>query len=251
MLYFATVIALCGVALAGPITMGGGPIPLKGLEPMESDCVTQCVAEFRSETVNVEFAKTTDYGSQLVNLNKTCRAFEEGQACIAKCNTFENPLDIPAMRVMCDDGRRAEVAKHETCYTDKREHVNMICDEKCGAHLISPVDFDGKRRKPTLEETATACTRSRCHATCSRDSYIELCAQTDPEAGLYLQQFFIEVLDAVNQGLQQAGLMPFVLKTLPKECHVMFSPLEFFGLGSAPVSNDQQRTPVGFFEIGQ
>jgi len=242
-MHFATVIALFGVALAGPIQ-------LKGLEPMESECVSQCTAEFRSATVNVEFAKTTDYGGQLVNLNKTCKAVEEGQACIAKCQTSDNSLDIPALRVMCDENRRAEVAMHETCYMEKREHVNMICDEKCGAHLISPVDFNGNRRKPTKEETATACTRSRCHATCSRDSYIELCAQTDPEAGLYLQQFFIEVLDAVNQGLQQAGLMPFVIKTLPKECHVMFKPLEFFGLGSTPVSNDEQR-PNGFFEIGE
>jgi hypothetical protein len=152
---------------------------------------------------------------------------------------------------MCDDRRRAEVAMHETCYMEKRDHVNMICDEKCGAHLMATVDFDGKPRKPTLQETAIACTRSRCHATCSRDSYIELCAQTDPEAGLYLQQFFIEVLDAVNQGLEQAGLMPFVMKTLPKECHIMFKPLEFFGLGSAHVSNDQQRSPIGFFEIGE
>jgi len=241
MLYFATVIALFSVALAGPIE-------LKGLEPMESDCVTQCTAEFRSATVNVEFAKTTDYGFQLVNLNKTCRAVEESQVCIAKCGIFENPLDVPAMRVMCDPRRRAEVTKHETCYTEKREHVNMICDEKCGAHLISQVDYDGRPRKPTLQETATACTRSRCHATCSRDSYIELCAQTDPEAGLYLQQFFIEVLDSVNQGLQQAGLMPFVMQKLPKECHIMFKPLEFFGLGSAPAN--EQRT-IGFFEISE
>jgi len=243
MMYFATVIALFGVALAGPIQ-------LKGLEPMESDCVMQCTSEFHSATKSVEFAKTTDYGFQLVNLNKTCRAVADGQTCIAKCKTLENPLDIPALRVMCDDRRRAEVAMHETCYIEKREHVNMICDEKCGAHLMSPVDFDGKPRKPTLAETATACTRSRCHATCSRDSYIELCAQTDPEAGLYLQQFFIEVLDAVNQGLQQAGLMPFVMNKLPKECHIMFKPLEFFGLGSAPVSNDEHRSPIGFFEIG-
>jgi len=241
MFYFATIIALFSVALAGPIE-------LKGLEPMESDCVTQCTAEFRSATVNVEFAKTTDYGSQLVNLDKTCRAVAESQACIAKCGISDNPLDVPAMRVMCDPRRRAEVAKHEPCYSEKREHVNMICDEKCGAHLISPVDYDGKPRKPTLQETAIACTRSRCHATCSRDSYIELCAQTDPEAGLYLQQFFIEVLVSVNQGLQEAGLMPFVMQKLPKECHVMFKPLEFFGLGSAPVN--EQKT-VGLFEIGE
>jgi len=244
MMYFATVIALFGVALAGPIQ-------LKGLDPMESDCVMQCNGEFRSATVNVEFAKTTDYGGQLVNLNKTCRAVEDGQACIAKCKTRANPLDIPALRVMCDNRRRAEVAMHETCYIEKREHVNMICDEKCGPHLISRVDFDGKPRKATLQETATACARSRCHATCSRDSYIELCAETDPEAGLYLQQFFIEVLDAVNQGLEQAGLIPYVMKTLPKECHVMFKPLEFFGLGSAPLSNDEQRSLLGFFEIGE
>lgn len=244
MMYFATVIALFSVALAGPIQ-------LKGLEPMESECVTECTAEFRSATVNVEFAKTTDYGAQLVNLNNTCRAVEEGQACLAKCQTSDNTLDIPALRVMCDDNRRAEVAAHETCYTEKREHVNMICDEKCGAHLMSPVDSDGKRRKPTKEETATACARSQCHATCSRDSYTELCAQTDPEAGLYLQQFFIEVLDAVNQGLEQAGLMPYVLKTLPKECHMMFKPLEFFGLGSTPVSNDEQPSPIAFFGVGE
>jgi len=242
-MYFATVIALFGVALAGPIE-------LKGLEPMESDCVTQCTAEFRTATVNIEFAKTTDYGFQLVNLNNTCRAVEEAQACIAKCGTLDNPLDVPALRVMCDPRRRAEVAKHEVCYSEKREHVKMICDEKCGPHQISPVDYDGKPRKPTLQETAIACTRSRCHATCSRDSYLELCAQTDPEAGLYLQQFFIEVLDSVNQGLQQAGLMPFVIQKLPKECHVIFNPLEFFGMGSAPEANHRFGT-VGFFEIGQ
>lgn len=243
MLYFATVIALFGVALAGPIQ-------LKGLELMESDCITQCTAEFRTATVNVEFAKTTDYGFQLVNLNNTCRAVAEAEACVAKCNTMDNPLDVPALRVMCDPKRRAEVAKHETCYSEKREHVKMICDEKCGAHLVSPVDFDGRPRKPTLQETAIACTRSRCHAQCSRDSYIELCAQTDPEAGLYLQQFFIEVLESVNQGLQQAGLMPFVMQKLPQECHIMFNPLEFFGMGSAPGSNDRRGT-IGFFEIGQ
>jgi len=230
LLQFTAVAALLSVAVAGPI-------PLKGLESLVSDCVQQCTIDFRSATDNLEFAKTTDYGSQLINLNKTCIASEEGQACIKKCNIETNPLDIPALTVMCDERRRAEVASHQTCYEDNNEHVNMICDEKCGAHLMSHIDFDGKPRKPTMQETATACTRSRCHASCSRDAFGDLCKNTDPAAGLYLQQFFIEVLDAFNQGLAQQGLMPFVLQKMPKECHAMFSPLEFFGLGS-PVENE-------------
>jgi len=211
----------------------------------------QCVSKFGSATKNVEFAKTTNYGFQLVNLNNTCRAVAEGQACIAKCETLDNPLDIPAMRVMCDPRSRAEVAMHETCYMKELKLVDMICNEKCGAHLIKPVDFDGKPRKATRDETAIACKRSRCHATCSRDSYIELCSQTDPEAGLYLQQFFIDVLYAVNQGLEESGLMPYVKKTLPKECHIMFKPLEFFNVGLTSVSNDQERAPIGFFDVAQ
>jgi len=245
-LYFTAIVALVAAAAAGPIS-SSGPITLKGLEPMESDCVQQCSFDFRSATVNVEFAKTTDYGSQLINLNKTCKAVEDAQECIEKCHTANNPLDIPAMNVMCDGSRRAEVALHEACYIDNSEHVNMICDEKCGAHLMSPVDFNGKPKKPTMQETATACTRSRCHATCSRDAFTELCKNTDPAAGLYLQQFFIEVLDAVNQGLEENGLMPFVTRTLPKECHAMFKPLEFFGL-EPPVADGPV---VGFPEIGQ
>jgi hypothetical protein len=224
LLKFTAIVVLLGAAAAGPLT-------LKDLEPMENDCVHQCTIDFRSATVNVEFAKTTDYGSLLVNLNQTCKAVEDGQACLEKChNVGDNPFDIPALNVMCDETRRADVASHQVCYADNSEHVNMICDEKCGAHLMSPVDFNGRPRKPTLQETATACKRSRCHAACSRDAFTDLCKETDPAAGLYLQQFFIEVLDAVNRGLVEEGLMPFVLQRLPKECHAMFSPIEFFGL---------------------
>uniref|UniRef100_A0A914W4X6 Uncharacterized protein n=1 Tax=Plectus sambesii TaxID=2011161 RepID=A0A914W4X6_9BILA len=225
LLQFTAIAALFSLAVAAPIS-------LRGLEPMVSDCIQQCTADFHSATNNLEFAKTTDYGSQLINLNKTCKASEDGQACIKKCNIETNPLDIPALTVMCDERRRAEVASHQVCYEENNEHVNMICDEKCGAHLMSHVDSNGKPMKPTLQETATACTRSRCHASCSRDAFGELCKNTDPAAGLYLQQFFIEVLDAFNQGLEEQGLMPFVWEKMPKECHAMFSPLEFFGLGS-------------------
>jgi len=226
LLRFTAIVALFGAAVAGPIS-------LKGLAPIENDCVQQCMVDFRGATVNLEFAKTTDYGAQLVNLNATCQAVEDGHACIEKCHTVDSPLDIPALSVMCNENRRADVATHEACYADNYEHVNMICDEKCGAHLMSPADFNGKPRKPTLKETATACTRSRCHAGCSRDAFTELCKTTDPAAGLYLQQFFIEVLDAVNRGLAEEGLMPFVLQRLPKECHAMFSPMEFFDLEAA------------------
>jgi len=226
LLWFTAIVALLGVAVAGPIT-------LKGLESMDGDCVQQCLVDFRSLTVNLEFAKTTDYGWQLVHLNETCKAVEDGNACIEKCHTAVNPLDMPALNVMCDETRRAEMATHQTCYAENYKQVNMICDEKCGEHPITPVDSSGKPRKPTLQETATACTRSRCHAGCSRDTFTELCKTTDPAAGLYLQQYFIEVLDAVNRGLVEGGLMPFVLKKLPKECHVMFSPMEFFGIDTA------------------
>jgi len=237
MLCFAAFIALFGAAFAGPIM-------LKGMDLMESDCVQKCTIEFRSSTKHVEFAKVTDYGGQLVNLNKTCSAVAEGQACIEKCDVLVNPLDVPAMRVMCDDRRRAEVALHETCYIGNHKHVNMICDDKCGAHLTSPINSDGNPRKPTLEETATACTRSRCHATCSRDAFTKLCAETDPEAGPYLQQFFIEVLESFDQGLEQAGLIPYVKKTMPKECHIMLKPLQFFGLSdvSSVWQDEEDRT---------
>jgi hypothetical protein len=223
--FLIVIVALFGAATAGPLT-------LRGLEPIESDCVQQCTIDFRTATVNVEFAKMTDYGAQLVNLNKTCKSVAEGWACMERCHVAVNPLDIPALNIMCDGSRREEVAMHETCYADNYEHVSMICDEKCGAHLTTPHDIGGRPRKPTKQETATACTRSRCHASCSRDAFTELCKTTDPAAGLYLQQFFIEVLEAVNEGLVQEGLMPFVLERLPKECHAMFSPLEFFSFDS-------------------
>jgi hypothetical protein len=239
MLRFSAIVALLGAAAAGPIT-------LTGLASMESDCVQQCTIDFRTTTVNIEFAKTTDYGGLLVNLDKTCQGVADAQACIERCGTGTNPLDIPALTVMCDENRRAEVTSHKACYADNNGHVNMICDEKCGAHLMSPVNFGGKPRKPTKEETATACTRSRCHATCSRDAFTDLCKATDPAAGLYLQEFFVEVLDAVNRGLVQEGLFPFVTERLPKECHAMFSPLEFFGLGPASA----QDPPAGFVATG-
>lgn len=240
LLRFTAIVVLVAAAAAGPIT-------LKGLEPIESDCVQQCTIDFHSATVNIEFVRTTDYGSLLLNLNGTCKAVEEVQACIDKCNTPVNPVDIPALKVMCDESRRAEVASHETCYADNNKHVNMICDEKCGAHVMSPVSSGGKPMKPSLQEIATSCTRSRCHASCSRDAFTELCKATDPAAGLYLQEFFLEVLDAVNRGLVEEGLMPFVLRKLPKECHAMFSPLEFFGF-QPPT---EQPSAIEFTESGE
>lgn len=69
---------------------------------------------------------------------------------------------------------------------------------------------------------------AKCHARCSRDAFNELCRETDPEAGTFMQKFSEEILGALNDDLKQFGMRKLMKGIIPKECHFVFYPEQLF-----------------------
>uniref|UniRef100_A0A914WRV4 Chondroitin proteoglycan 4 domain-containing protein n=1 Tax=Plectus sambesii TaxID=2011161 RepID=A0A914WRV4_9BILA len=226
---------MIGLALTAVLLVGvsGSPM-LKNLQNLDSPCVTKCVSKVENMTLEVDFGKTTNYGKQLGDMDEMCTSMAEARDCVAKCNVPFNPFDMKTMKSICSEEKRAEMKKHSACYKDQGNATTERCNEMCGSMEESAGDLQGTvitinatkdfDLSSLFDSMGDVCTMAKCHARCNRDVFDELCRQSDPTAGSFMQQFTEDTLTAMNEDLTQFGMRKFMKGMLPKECHYMFSP---------------------------
>uniref|UniRef100_A0A914WQ11 Chondroitin proteoglycan 4 domain-containing protein n=1 Tax=Plectus sambesii TaxID=2011161 RepID=A0A914WQ11_9BILA len=225
---------MIGLALTAVLLVGvsGSPM-IKNLQNSDPPCVTKCASKFVNMTQEVEVGKIMNYGKQLGDMDEMCTSMAEARDCVAKCNVPFNPFDMKTMRAMCSEETRADLKKHSVCYKEQANATLERCTKMCGSieqmieHIKENVASNktyGFNPSAAFDSLGGMCTIAKCHARCSRDSFNELCRQSDPTAGSFMQQFTEDTLSAVNEDLNQLGMRKSMKDMLPKECHYMFSP---------------------------
>uniref|UniRef100_A0A914WU22 Uncharacterized protein n=1 Tax=Plectus sambesii TaxID=2011161 RepID=A0A914WU22_9BILA len=128
--------------------------------------------------------------------------------------------------------------KHSVCFKEQANATHERCNKMCGSMKEMAGDLQGTavslnrtnsfNLSELFDSMGGMCTIGKCHARCSRDSFNELCRQSDPTAGSFMQQFTEEIMSAMNEDLNQFGVRKMMNCILPKECHYMFNPAELF-----------------------
>uniref|UniRef100_A0A914WWT2 Chondroitin proteoglycan 4 domain-containing protein n=1 Tax=Plectus sambesii TaxID=2011161 RepID=A0A914WWT2_9BILA len=228
-----------GLALTAVLLVGvSGNSMFTSLQNMNSPCFKKCVDNGGNVTQAIDFSNTTNYGKQLGDLDNMCTSMAKSRDCVAKCNVPFNPFDMKTMRAMCSKDRRADFKKHSVCYKEQANATHERCNKMCGSMEKMAGDMQGKivstnrtngfNLSALFDSLGGICTIGKCHARCSRDSFNELCGQSDPTAGSFMQQFTEEILTAMNEDFNQFGMRKMMNCILPKECHYMFNPAELF-----------------------
>uniref|UniRef100_A0A914WMY5 Chondroitin proteoglycan 4 domain-containing protein n=1 Tax=Plectus sambesii TaxID=2011161 RepID=A0A914WMY5_9BILA len=228
-----------GMTLTAFLLLGvSGNSMFRSLQNMNSPCFKKCVDNGGNITHAINFRNTTDYAEQLGDMDEMCTSMAEARDCVAKCNVPFNPFDMKTMRSVCSEERRAEMKQHTACYKEQANATHERCNKMCGSMKEMTGDLQGTavslnrtnafNLSAIFDTLGGVCTIAKCHARCSRDSFGELCRQSDPTAGSFMQQFTEEVLTAMNEDLNQFGMRKMLNCILPKECHYMFKPTELF-----------------------
>uniref|UniRef100_A0A914UPE7 Uncharacterized protein n=1 Tax=Plectus sambesii TaxID=2011161 RepID=A0A914UPE7_9BILA len=217
-------LALTAVLLVGV----SGNLIFRSLQNNNTPCFTKCV----------DNGNTATYGKLFGNIDEICTSIAEARDCVAKCNVPFNPFDMKTVRSICSEERRADFKKHFVCYKEQIYATNERCNKMCGSigkmvgDMRRTVAFLNKREcfnvSALFDSMGEMCTTVKCYARCNRDSFNELCRQSDPTAGSFMQQFHEDTLTAMNEDLNQFGMRNFMKGILPKECHYMFNPAQLF-----------------------
>uniref|UniRef100_A0A914X139 Uncharacterized protein n=1 Tax=Plectus sambesii TaxID=2011161 RepID=A0A914X139_9BILA len=218
-----------GLALTAVLLVGvSGNSMFRSLQNLNTPCFKSCVDNGNSTI----FDELSD------DIDEMCTSMAEARDCVAKCNVPFNPFDMKTVRSICSEERRAEYKKHSVCYKEQTNATNERCNKMCGSTekmfedmqrtaitINAANDFDLSGHLDSLGEV---CTMAKCYARCSRDSFNELCRQSDPTAGSFIQQFNEDALTAMNEDLKEFGIREFMKGILPKECHYMLNPAQLF-----------------------
>uniref|UniRef100_A0A914WX01 Chondroitin proteoglycan 4 domain-containing protein n=1 Tax=Plectus sambesii TaxID=2011161 RepID=A0A914WX01_9BILA len=218
-----------GLALTALLLVGvSGDSMFRSLQNMNYPCLKKCIYN----------GKTTIDSDMLGDLDEMCTSMAEVRDCVAKCNVPFDLYGIKTLRAMCSTERRAEYKKHSVCYKEQANAFKERCNKMCGSSDKMVEDMQGMvaslnkaddfNFSMLFNSMGGMCTTVKCYARCSRDSFNELCRQSDPTAGSFIQQFNEDTLTAMNEDLNQFGMRNFMSGILPKECHYMFDPAQLF-----------------------
>uniref|UniRef100_A0A914WYG2 Chondroitin proteoglycan 4 domain-containing protein n=1 Tax=Plectus sambesii TaxID=2011161 RepID=A0A914WYG2_9BILA len=216
-----------GLALTAVLLVGvSGNSIFRSLQNMNYPCLKKCIDK----------GNTTIFDELFDDIDEICTSMVEARDCVAKCNVPFNPFDMKTVRSICSEERRAEMKKHSACYKDQGNATHERCNKMCGSTEKMFEDMQGMvaslnkaddfNFSTLFDSMGGMCTTAKCYARCSRESFNELCRQSDPTAGSFMQQFHEDTLTAMNEDLKEFGIREFMKGILPKECNYMFNPAQ-------------------------
>ncbi|TKR57452.1 hypothetical protein L596_030715 [Steinernema carpocapsae] len=207
-------------------------------------CVKQCMAKIVDSKLELNIAKTVDYGFYLQHLDQICEIVSESKACIDQCGINPNPFAMKHMTVMCTPEAMRTAMVFLPCMKEKGTEVMNECKKTCGpideintelGELTKTLkDSQGSDKvalKQALLMTNQGCSITKCIARCSREGFNSKCEEVGGvDAGEFVKAFIESALQATRADLEEMNLVQVMAANTPPECAYNYIPDVMFNV---------------------